>query len=56
MASLARKAMQLQQKKLEAAKLKRKGKRELKKAQSMTQRSISGLASLQRRIESSKDL
>ena len=55
MASLIRKATQLQEKKREAAKLRRKGELEFKKAKSLTNRSISGLVSLQRKIEFSKE-
>ncbi|MGI0064581.1 MAG: hypothetical protein ACREAL_06890 [Nitrosopumilaceae archaeon] len=55
MLSLIRKAIQLQDKKREAAKLRRKGELEFKKAKSLTNRSISGLVSLQRKIDSSKE-
>jgi len=56
MASLQRMASQLQKQKLEAGKLKKRGEREFLKAQSIAKKSTSGLASLQRRIESSREL
>ena len=55
MVSLARKAVLLQQRKQEAAKLRRKGERDFQKTQSLANRSVSGLVSLQRRIDSSKE-
>ena len=55
MASLARKAVLLQQRKHATAKLRRKDEREFLKTQSMANRSVSGLVSLQRRIDSSKE-
>jgi len=55
MASLHRKASQLQKQKLEAGKLKKRGEREFLKAQSIEKKSTSGLASLQRRIESTRE-
>ncbi len=41
--------------KQEASKLRKKGEREFQKAKSLTTRSVSGLVSLQRRIDSSKE-
>ena len=55
LASLVRREVLLQQQKHEAAKLRRQGEKEFQKAKSLTNRSISGLASLQRRIDSSKE-
>ena len=55
MASLIQKATQLQLKKREASKLRRKGELEFKKAKTLANRSISGLISLQKKIESSKE-
>jgi len=55
LASITRKTVLLQLRKQEAAKLRRKGEREFQKAKSLTNRSISGLVSLQRRIDSSKE-
>ncbi len=55
MASLIQKAVQLQEKKREAAKLRRMGELEFKKAKSLANRSVSGLVTLQRKIESSKE-
>ena len=55
MASLARKAVLLQQRKQEASKLRRKDEREFLKTKSLANRSVSGLVSLQRRIDSSKE-
>ena len=55
MASLARRAVLLQKRKHEAAILRRKGEREYQKAKSLANRSVSGLVSLQRRIDSSKE-
>ena len=55
MASLARRAVLLQKRKHEAAKLRRQGEREFLKAKTLANRSVSGLASLQRRIDSSKE-
>ncbi len=55
LASLARKNVLLQLRKQEAAKLRKKGQREFQKAKSLTNRSVSGLVSLQRRIDSSKE-
>jgi chromosome segregation ATPase len=54
-ASLIQKAVQLQEKKREAAKLRRIGELEFKKAKSLANRSVSGLVTLQRKIESSKE-
>jgi chromosome segregation ATPase len=53
--SLTRKAVLFQKKKHQAALLRRKGEREFKKAQFLAHRSASGLISLQRRIDSSKE-
>ena len=55
MASLLRKVSTLQQKRMEAARLRRKGEREFEKAQSLTKRSVSGLATIKRKIELSKE-
>jgi len=55
MASLLKKASMLQQKRMEAARLRRKGEREIQKAQYLTKRSVLGLATIQRKIESSKE-
>jgi len=55
LASIARKNVLLQLRKQEAAKLRKKGEREFQKAKSLTNRSVSGLVSLQRRIDSSKE-
>ena len=55
MASLARKAVLLQQRRHEASKLRRKDEREFLKTKSLANRSVSGLVSLQRRIDSSKE-
>ncbi len=55
MASLARKAVLLQQRKHEAAKLRKKGEIEFLKTKSLANRSVSGLVTLQRRIDSSKE-
>jgi len=55
MASLLKKVSMLQQKRMEAARLRRKGEREIQKAQYLTKRSVSGLATIQRKIESSKE-
>ena len=55
MVSLTRKAVLLQKKKHQSALLRRKGEREFKKAQFLANRSASGLVSLQRRIDSSKE-
>jgi len=53
--SKARKTVLLQLRKQEATKLRKKGEREFQKAKSLTTRSVSGLVSLQRRIDSSKE-
>jgi len=53
--SLARRAVLLQQRKHEAAKLRRQGEREFLKTKSLANRSVSGLVSLQKRIDSSKE-
>ena len=55
MVSLTRKAVLLQKRKHQAALLRRQGEREFKKAQFIANRSASGLVSLQRRIDSSKE-
>jgi len=55
LASLVRKAVLLQKRKYEAAKLRRKGEREFLKAKSLANRSVSGLVSLQRKIDFSKE-
>jgi len=55
MTSLRRKASQLQKQKLEAGKLKKRDEREFLKAQSIEKKSTSGLVSLQRRIESTRE-
>jgi chromosome segregation ATPase len=55
MPSLLSKVSILQQKKMEAARLRRKGEREIQKAQYLTKRSASGLATIQRKIEASKE-
>jgi len=55
LASKARQSVQLQLRKQEAAKLRKKGEREFQKAKSLTNRSVSGLVTLQRRIDSSKE-
>jgi len=55
MASLLKKVSMLQQKRMEAARLRRKGEREIQKAQHLTKRSVSGLATIKRKIESSKE-
>ncbi len=55
MASLLKKVSMLQQKRMEAARLRRKGEREIQKAQYLTKRSVSGLATIKRKIESSKE-
>ena len=55
LASLVRKAVLLQKRKYEAAKLRRKGERQFLQAKSLTNRSVSGLVSLQRRIDFSKE-
>ncbi len=55
MVSLTRKAVLLQKRKHQASILKRKGEKEFKKAQFLVNRSASGLVSLQRRIDSSKE-
>ena len=53
--TIVRQSVLLQLRKQEAAKLRKKGEREFQKAKSQTQRSVSGLLSLQRRIDSSKE-
>ncbi|MFB5630061.1 MAG: ATPase V, partial [Nitrosopumilaceae archaeon] len=55
MASLSRRAVLLQKRKQQASKLRRQGEREYLKNKSIANRSISGLVSLQRRIDSSKE-
>jgi len=55
LASIARKTVLLQLRKQEAVKLRKKGEREFQKAKSLTNRSVSGLVSLKRRIDSSKE-
>ncbi len=55
MASLTRKVVLLQQRKQAAAKLRRNSEREFLKTKSLANRSVSGLVSLQRRIDSSKE-
>ncbi len=55
LASIARQSVILQLRKQEAAKLRKKGEREFQKAKSLTNRSVSGLVTLQRRIDSSKE-
>jgi len=55
LASLARQSVLLQLRKQEAVKLRKKGEREFLQAKSLANRSVSGLVSLQRRIDSSKE-
>jgi len=55
LAPIARKTVLMQLRKQEASKLRKKGEREFQKAKSLTNRSVSGLVSLQRRIDSSKE-
>jgi len=55
LASITRKTVLLQLRKQEAAKLRRKGEREFLQAKSLANRTVSGLVSLQRRIDSSKE-
>ncbi len=55
MTSLDRQATKLQEKKSEAAKLRRKSEREFKKASSLAKRTVSGLVSLERKIETSRE-
>ena len=55
MGSLFRTASKLQKQKLEANKLRRQSEREFQKIQSLAKKSTSGLAFLQRRIESSRE-
>ena len=55
MGSLQRTASKLQKQKLEATKLRRQSEREIQKIQTLAKKSTSGLASLQRRIESSRE-
>jgi hypothetical protein len=55
MGSLLRTASKLQEQKLEAIKLRRQNEREFQKIQSLAKKSTSGLASLQRRIDSSRE-
>ena len=55
LASTARQSVLLQLRKQEAAKLRKKGEREFQKVKSLTNRSVSSLVSLQRRIDSSKE-
>ena len=55
MGSLLRTASKLQKQKLEASKLRRKSEREFQKIQSLAKKSTTGLVSLQRRIESSRE-
>lgn len=55
MASLLRRASQLQRQKLEVLKLKRKSTREFEKAKFLAKKSTSGLVTIQRKIESSRE-
>ncbi|MEE9512016.1 MAG: ATPase V [Nitrosopumilaceae archaeon] len=55
MGSLLRTASKLQEQKFEAIKLRRQNEREFQKIQSLAKKSTSGLASLQRRIDSSRE-
>ncbi len=55
LASITKQSVLSQLRKQEATKLRKKGEREFQKAKSLTTRSVSGLGSLQRRIDSSKE-